>query len=101
MTKKTMILYGLLIWLTSAPLSANSPFSLNAGNLFKTGSAELSPITDGISYSVKKGQRYSEADDPQFHTNGPATTTPMHGYFPVSALFIGFAGILIYFWKND
>lgn len=93
MTIKTMILCGLLIGLTSTPLSANSAFSFSTGG--------LTSANTGLSYSVKKGQRYSEADDPQFHTNGPATTTPMHGYFPVSALFIGIAGILIYFWKND
>jgi hypothetical protein len=56
-----------------------------------------------VQFSIKKGQRYDESNDPAIKTRagGPEETSPQHGYFAVPLIVIGLAGVLLYFSKFD
>jgi hypothetical protein len=97
MLKKTMKIFAFTLLLTALPTSANSLFASNV-NLDLTG---ILSVLTAERYSVKNGQTYSEANDPLFHSNGPESQSPQHGYFAVPLIVIGLAGILLYFSKND
>ncbi len=101
MLKKTMLLFAFPLLLTAFPASANSTFTSNQNYNYGDELKDLSSILGGDTVSVKKGQTYSESNDPLFHTNGPESTTPQHGYFAVPLIVIGIAGILLYFSRND
>jgi hypothetical protein len=97
MLKKTINIFTFTMLLTALPASANSLF---ASKINQDLTGNLSALT-AERYSVKNGQTYSEANDPLFHSNGPESQSPQHGYFAVPLIVIGLAGILLYFSKND
>jgi hypothetical protein len=97
MLKKTMTIFAFTLLLSVLPASANSLFA----SKFNLDLAGTSLALTAEKYSVKNGQPYSEANDPLFHSNGPESQSPQHGYFAVPLIVIGLAGILLYFSKND
>jgi hypothetical protein len=101
MLKKTMCLFAFPLLLSALPASANSIFTSNQNYKYGVELMQFSSILGGNSVSVKKGQTYNESNDPIFHSNGPESTTPQHGYFSVPLIVIGLAGILLYFSRND
>lgn len=101
MLKKTTKILAFLLLLNAVPVFANSSFYLNNNNITGISLEGIASAVTGGLYSVKKGQPYSETNDPIFHSNGPETPSPQHGYFAVPLIVIGLAGILLYFSRND
>ena len=82
-----------------ASASANSLFSAAHDSALGLGDM-ASKLTAIATFSIKKGEPYSEANDPVFQTSNPEEG-PQHGYFAVPLLVIGLAGILLYFSRNE
>lgn len=87
---------------TSVPVSAQ-PITLLDGNksLINLNFITIdAPIPNWI-MAVKKNEGYTETNDPSFHKSGPDWDGPQHGYFAVPLIFIGIAGVLLFFLGRD
>ncbi len=102
MIKKTMKILGVVLVLNSMPASAYQVEFLNyETSLINQGVTLTNTFLDTNKFVIKKGEPYNQDNDPVFRKSGPESESPQHGYFAVPLLFIGIAGIVLYFLDRD
>ncbi len=101
MLNKTLPIFTFIILANASPVFANPVFETVFEDKVSVNVKRISSAFASEIYSVKKDQPYSESSDPIFHSNGPETQSPQHGYFAVPLIVIGLAGILLYFSRNE
>jgi hypothetical protein len=99
---KTLAISLMLNTVTIVPVSAQ-PIALHQDNkaLVNLNFITIDALLPNWILAVKKNEGYTEANDPSFHKSGPDWDGPQHGYFAVPLIFIGIAGILLFFLGRD